>query len=324
MTIGKIVSGLTSSILGAQGLGDVLEAGAGGGGGGGFADLFEGGAGGGLVGSVLSEFVGAATSLFEGGPGGLVDQVFDTLGLPDWLGDIAGGVVDGLTGNWGGMVEQGLELLGGLTGGDSSVDLSEYREVGDQVRGMYSGERATGASEADAAAVAGATRGSMSSARATARAFERGDMAGAARSAVRLISHEAGMIDAGPIDVAAALRPVEAAFSMVVGGAPAAEMASAHGSRLADFASRLSPAGDQDTSMTAWFEGLGEALLGVLGEAGVADGLEGVISRSAAILGLCDGASAPLFAELGQIFELGEEVGQSSRLSGELGASLRL
>src|SRR5690554_720050 len=90
----------------------------------------------GPIGSVLEEAVGALTS--GGGLGGILNSALDSLGLPDWIGDIAGGVLDFCTGNYVGAVANGLDALEDVAKACGGDEIAGFLKVGSEVTGMFS------------------------------------------------------------------------------------------------------------------------------------------------------------------------------------------
>lgn len=90
----------------------------------------------GPVGSVLEEAVGAIAS--GGGLGGILNTALDSLGLPDWIGDVAGGVLDFCTGNYVGAVANGLDALEDVAKACGGDEIAGFLKVGSEVTGMFS------------------------------------------------------------------------------------------------------------------------------------------------------------------------------------------
>jgi len=55
------------------------------------------------------------------GIGNLIEKVFDKIGAPEWLGDVAGIVVDAVNQDWVGVVEGGMDLAE-----NAGIDVASY------------------------------------------------------------------------------------------------------------------------------------------------------------------------------------------------------
>jgi len=117
---------------------------------------------GGLLGDVFSLVSG-------GGVGGIANKLMDSLGLPDWMGDVIGCAIDAYMGNIPGAIANGADLaenileetdseqlmpfvkmaegLGGVASGDlgSISDLGDVASGAEGVMGMFSGDTEAGA-----------------------------------------------------------------------------------------------------------------------------------------------------------------------------------
>jgi hypothetical protein len=65
------------------------------------------------------------------GLGKIVEKVSDSIGLPEWVGDVASGITNAATGNWAAVVEDGLDLLPNVARGlgqDKLADVLEYAD----------------------------------------------------------------------------------------------------------------------------------------------------------------------------------------------------
>lgn len=113
---------------------------------------------GGLVGHItdsfesLSEGLGPLGGVFKdalsnlaagSGLGSLLNSALDSLGLPDWIGDIAGGVLDFCTGNYIGAIANGLDALEDVAQACGGEELAGFLKAGSQVTGMFSGPIST-------------------------------------------------------------------------------------------------------------------------------------------------------------------------------------
>jgi hypothetical protein len=88
----------------------------------------------------LDDIVGEAMgALSGGGLGGMLNSALDSLGMPDWMGDVAGGVLDFCSGNMVGAVTNGLDALEDVAAACGGEELAGFLEAGAQVSGMFSG-----------------------------------------------------------------------------------------------------------------------------------------------------------------------------------------
>lgn len=85
---------------------------------------------GGLLGE-LSEFMG-------GSLGAMLNKGLDALGLPDWVGDVAGGVLDFCTGNFVGAAANGLDALEDLAKACGGDELAAFLKTGSDITNMFS------------------------------------------------------------------------------------------------------------------------------------------------------------------------------------------
>src|SRR5690554_5865217 len=90
----------------------------------------------GPLGSVVDDAIGALAS--GGGLGGILNSALDSLGMPDWIGDVAGGVLDFCTGNYVGAVANGLDALEDVAKACGGDEIAGFLKVGSEVTGMFS------------------------------------------------------------------------------------------------------------------------------------------------------------------------------------------
>jgi hypothetical protein len=143
------------------------------------------------VGGVVGGFLETGGTIFQSGVGQQVSGLSDKLGLPEWLGDIGGGVADALTGNWVSCAGHGADLLGDVSreigkavdrGKSSKSD--SYAEASGQVSGMYNEEPSVAAGRVEAASDTSAkTASSIETGKEAYAAYERGDVAEAGKKA---------------------------------------------------------------------------------------------------------------------------------------------
>ena len=158
------------------------------------ADAFKGGkATGTEVGGVVGGFLETGGTIFQSGVGQQVSGLCDKIGLPEWLGDIGGGVADGFTGNWTSVAGHGADLLGDVSkeigkavdkGKGKSSKSDSYAEASGQVSGMYNEEPSVSSERLDRATEVGAaTASSIETGREAHAAYQRGDVAEAGKKA---------------------------------------------------------------------------------------------------------------------------------------------
>lgn len=82
---------------------------------------------------------GAMEGFASRGLGGALDGALDGLGMPDWLGDIAGGVLDFCSGNYVGVAEAGLDILGDVAKACGGKELAGFLEAARNITGMFAG-----------------------------------------------------------------------------------------------------------------------------------------------------------------------------------------
>ncbi|MBA2664458.1 MAG: hypothetical protein H0U74_19380 [Bradymonadaceae bacterium] len=93
-------------------------------------DRFESGSGGGFF-SKLGEVLSA------GGLGSMLNAGLDALGLPDWVGDIAGATLDFCTGNYVGAAANALDALEDVAKACGSEELAGFLKTGSQITNMF-------------------------------------------------------------------------------------------------------------------------------------------------------------------------------------------
>lgn len=85
---------------------------------------------GGVLGK-LSEFMG-------GGLGSMLNKGLDALGLPDWVGDIAGATLDFCTGNYVGAAANALDALEDVAKACGGDELAAFLKTGSEITNMFS------------------------------------------------------------------------------------------------------------------------------------------------------------------------------------------
>lgn len=179
----------------------------------------------GPLGSVVDEAVGALTS--GGGLGGILNSAMDSLGLPDIVGDIAGGVLDFCTGNYVGAVANGLDALEDVASACGGDEIAGFLKAGSEVTGMFSGGLGGGAGKIGE--VLGGISGTVSNVENTMGAVGSlmdGDIVGAGTSILDTFGPELGELDSvfGPLSDSAsgllgAARDPTSAILDTLGGA---------------------------------------------------------------------------------------------------------
>ncbi len=105
--------------------------------GGAVGDTFEAiGDGLGPLGDVVD---GALEVLSAGSLGTMLNEGLDKLGMPDWIGDIGGGVLDFCTGNFVGAAANGLDALEDVAKACGADELAGFLKAGSNVTGMFAG-----------------------------------------------------------------------------------------------------------------------------------------------------------------------------------------
>lgn len=93
---------------------------------------------------------GAMEVLSSGSLGGMLNTALDKLGMPDWIGDIGGGVLDFCTGNMVGAAANGLDALEDVAKACGGDEIAGFLKAGSQVTGMFTGGLgSTGIGEVD-------------------------------------------------------------------------------------------------------------------------------------------------------------------------------
>lgn len=97
-----------------------------------FTDIFEkkSDSGGGGLFSKLGNLLG-------GSIGTMLNKALDSLGLPDWVGDIAGAAVDFCTGNYVGAVANGLDALEDVARACGGDELAGFLKAGSDITNMF-------------------------------------------------------------------------------------------------------------------------------------------------------------------------------------------
>jgi hypothetical protein len=92
---------------------------------------------------------GAMEVLSSGSLGGMLNTALDKLGMPDWIGDIGGGVLDFCTGNMVGAAANGLDALEDVAKACGGDELAGFLKAGSQITGMFSGGTTVGMGQVD-------------------------------------------------------------------------------------------------------------------------------------------------------------------------------
>lgn len=88
----------------------------------------------------LGDFVdGAIEVLSSGSLGQMLNTGLDKLGMPDWIGDIGGGVLDFCTGNWVGAAANGLDALEDVAKACGGDEIAGFLKAGSNITGMFAG-----------------------------------------------------------------------------------------------------------------------------------------------------------------------------------------
>lgn len=88
----------------------------------------------------LGDRIGGAVDLITGqrSLGSIADRALDSLGLPDWAGNLAGAAVDVMTKNPGGAIDRGLEIAGDVAEAANVDGASDFLDTAGDVMGMAS------------------------------------------------------------------------------------------------------------------------------------------------------------------------------------------
>lgn len=96
----------------------------------------------GALGDVFAGGEGPLSSVFDiigaGSFGCMLNEGLDTMGLPDWVGDVAGGVLDFATGNYVGVAANALDAAEDLAKACGSDELAGFLKAGANITGMLS------------------------------------------------------------------------------------------------------------------------------------------------------------------------------------------
>src|SRR5690554_4875026 len=182
----------------------------------------------GPIGTVLEEAVGALTS--GGGLGGILNSALDSLGLPDWIGDVAGGVLDFCTGNYVGAVANGLDALEDVAKACGGDEIAGFLKAGAGVTGMFSG--GIGGDVGKIGEVLGGVSGTISNvenAMDAASSLMDGDLVGAGGALLETFGPQLGELDS-------VLGPLSDSATEILGAArePATAILGALGDALED------------------------------------------------------------------------------------------
>ncbi len=127
---------------------------------------------------------GAMDILSSGSLGGMLNTAMDKLGLPDWVGDVGGGVLDFCTGNWVGAAANGLDALQDVADACGAHELGGFLKAGSKITGMFAGNiGGTGLGEVDQLiGEAKKTVGTIDKAMGGVKSLMSGDIVGAGES----------------------------------------------------------------------------------------------------------------------------------------------
>ncbi|QDG51108.1 hypothetical protein FIV42_10290 [Persicimonas caeni] len=82
---------------------------------------------------------GALEVISSGSLGQMLNTGLDKLGMPDWIGDIGGGVLDFCTGNWVGAAANGLDALEDVAKACGGDEIAGFLKAGSNITGMFAG-----------------------------------------------------------------------------------------------------------------------------------------------------------------------------------------
>ena len=145
------------------------------------------------LGPVDDVLKGAMEGLADGGLGGALDGALDELGMPDWIGDVAGGVLDFCTGNYVGAAAQGLDALGDVAKACGGPEIAGFLEAGSEVTGMFAGGTGVDVgSVGDLLGSAGDSVEMIDEALGGVEAFAKGDLVGAGDQLLDMVGGDLG------------------------------------------------------------------------------------------------------------------------------------
>ncbi len=136
-------------------------------------------------GGLLDDVMDVVTS---GSFGSMLNTGLDKLGLPDWIGDVAGGALDFCTGNYVGFAANALDAAEDLARACGGDEIAGFLETAGSITGMFAGGSALGEA---GEAIATATSLIESGAGMLEKAGE-GDWLGAAGDAFGILSESQG------------------------------------------------------------------------------------------------------------------------------------
>jgi hypothetical protein len=310
-------------------------------------DLFSGGKPtGSEIGGVIGGFLETAGSLGQMGIGGQINNMVDSLGLPDWIGDIAGGVADFATGNFVGAAANGMDALGDgvkalgkLSDKIGKSKTEGYAEAGGQVSGMYN-ESASVPSEAveHAQESAQQTTESIETGRKACSCYHEGETVEAGRKTVESTRQSVAADAAAHPEVSEAdaqsaddtMAAIEDAFSTYELAADKdealAHIKNEHGEDVASLVERFADEPDEDQGLLGILGDVGKTLASAVGQAvggGASDIFEDLIGGQMELLSLIDSGS-PIVDDLEGILGTGGPGDTASKLGADKGASIRI
>jgi hypothetical protein len=146
----------------------------------------------------LSDLVdGAMEVLSSGSLGGMLNTALDKLGMPDWIGDIGGGVLDFCTGNMVGAAANGLDALEDVAKACGGDELAGFLKAGSQVTGMFSGGTKVGMGQVDdLIGTASQSLGAVDDALGGVESLLSGDIVGAGEGLLDLVGGDLGPLEA--------------------------------------------------------------------------------------------------------------------------------
>ncbi|MGM0557748.1 MAG: hypothetical protein ACQEVA_15295 [Myxococcota bacterium] len=312
-------------------------------------DLFSGGKPtGSEIGGVIGGFMETVGSLGQMGLGGQVNNLVDSLGLPDWIGDIAGGVADFATGNFVGAAANGMDALGDgvkalgkLSDKIGQSKTEGYAEASGQVSGMYNEGGSVDAHDVDHAEhTAQKTAESIETGRQACACYQAGDTVEAGRKTVESTRQSVAAEAAAHPDVSEAdaqkaddtMAAIEDAFSTFALAAnkddALAHIKNEHGEEVASLVERFAdkPAEDDSRGLLGILGGVGKTLASVVGKtvsAGAPEIFEGLINGQMDILSLIENGS-PVVDDLQSMFLTATSGDTASKLGADKGASIRM
>lgn len=145
------------------------------------------------LGPIGDVFDGAMDVLSAGSFGSMLNAGLDKLGMPDWIGDIGGGVLDFCTGNFVGAAANGLDALEDVAKACGGDELAGYLKAGSQVTGMFAGgPGAIGGKAGQLIDTAQDSVGMIDDAMGVAGSFADGDILGAGDGLLELVGGDLG------------------------------------------------------------------------------------------------------------------------------------